>query len=139
MAFLSISAVSRFDCACEYGSVRVSSNIYFNSIEEIPYSHCPIKVLKFNIQYTPDCRMQYGFDGTQSHHIIGRMFLGRNSNSVFRSKRRKKNTLTAITIIIMTNRISKQNLRIFQPYQWFSNGDQTYYYNRFNGYNSIVK
>lgn len=44
--------------------VRAWSNIYFNSIEEIPYSHCPIKVLKFNIYTGKYCRncIQYRFD-----------------------------------------------------------------------------
>lgn len=83
-------------------SVRVSSNIYFNSIEEIPYSHCPIKVLKFNI-YTYDYRKCTWFGDPSLTHSRAAYHTGPKIESMYRSKLK----LEAITIIRMTNRISK--------------------------------
>lgn len=56
--------------------VRAWSNIYFNSIEEIPYSHCPIKVLKFNIYTESIAETAYNTDS-----IAGWLFFGRHMNA----------------------------------------------------------
>lgn len=97
----------------ESNLVRAWSNIYFNSIEEIPYSHCPIKVLKFNIYTKSIAETAYDTDSIVSYRfflvdINMCVFICRKSNRVhYKPKQAITITIIIIIIIIMTNKISK--------------------------------